>query len=47
MLICDIVTLVLVILCTIQQTHTRTYRINKETVECLVIDMRYGTSDCV
>jgi hypothetical protein len=37
-LICDIVTLVLVIVCTIQQTHKRTYSINKWTVECLVVD---------
>jgi hypothetical protein len=36
---CDIVTLVQVIVCKIQQTHKRTYRINKGTVECLVVEM--------
>jgi hypothetical protein len=39
LLICDIVTLVLVIVCKIQGTHKRTYCINKGTVECLVVDI--------
>jgi hypothetical protein len=39
LLICDIVTLVQVIVCKILGTHKRTYCINKGTVECLVVDM--------
>jgi hypothetical protein len=38
LLICDIVTIVQVIVGEIQRTHKRTYRINKGTVECLVVD---------
>ena len=50
MLICDIATLGLVIVCTIQGTHKSTYRVNKGKVECLVGDLGYcsiSTSDCV
>jgi hypothetical protein len=39
LLICDIVTLVLVSVCKIQQTHNITYCVNKGTVECMVGDM--------
>jgi len=39
LLICDIVTLVLLIVCKIQRTHKRTYRINKGKVECLFVGM--------
>jgi hypothetical protein len=38
-LICDIVTIVQVIVGKIQRTHKRTYRINKGTVACLVVVM--------
>ena len=39
LVICDIVILLQLVVCKIQRTNKRTYRINKGTVECLVGDM--------